>query len=132
MDGLPPKLSQVAIGCSMRVHGKLGFGFLEKVYENALVIELRKAGLHVEQQKRISIFYEGQVVGEYIADLVVEGKLLLELKAISSLADEHTAVCIHYLRATNLPVCLLVNFGRKSLEWKRIVGDSYIHEKDPI
>jgi GxxExxY protein len=126
------KLTEIIIGCAMKVHSALGVGFLEKVYENALVHELRKAGLTVRQQVPIGVFYDGIQVGDYIADLVVEGKVLLELKAVTSVIDEFSAICHNYLRATNLPVCLLMNFAKVRLEWKRIVGNSYLDEPAPL
>ncbi len=127
-----PLLTERIIGAAMNVHNALGVGFLEKVYENALVHELRKMGLSTEQQRPIPVFYGGVCVGDYIADLIVEGKALLELKAVSGFSDEHSAVCLNYLRCTNLPVCMLINFGKPRLQFKRLVGEKYIDEKDPL
>ncbi len=93
------------------VYPALGFGFLEKVYENALVIALRQMGLKVEQQVKISVYFAGQVVGEYFADLVVEGCVIVELKAVEHLLEEHDAQLLNYLRATKYEVGLLLNFG---------------------
>ena len=90
-----------------------------------LVHQLRKEGFFVEQQKPVPIFYDGVCVGDYVADIVVEGKVLLELKAISGFSGEHTAICLNYLRAAAVPVCLLVNFGKPRLDFKRLVGESY-------
>jgi GxxExxY protein len=129
---MQPLLTERILGAAMRIHNALGAWFLEKVYENALVHELRKMGLVVEQQRPIPVFYDGIRVGDYVADIIVEGKVLLELKAISGFSDEHTAVCLNYLRCTNLPVCLLINFGKPPLQFKRLVGDTYINEKTPI
>ena len=89
----------------------LGYGFLEKVYENAMMIELRKLGLNATQQERIEVYYEGEVVGEYFADLLVEGKVLVELKAAQQIADEHEAQLLNYLKATKHEVGLILNFG---------------------
>ena len=114
-------LSQQIIGCAFRVSNGLGNGFLEKVYENALAHELRKAGLMVEQQYPIKVFYDGQIVGDYIADLLVEDRILVELKAVKALDDIHSAQCINYLKATEKPVCLLFNFGTSKIEFKRFV-----------
>ena len=125
-------LSERVLGCAVQVREALGCGFLEKVYENALVHELRKCGLHVEQQKAIPVRYDGIVVGDYVADLIVEGRILIELKAVSSFAAAHTAVCLNYLRATNLPLCLLLNFGRTRIEIKRLVGDRYVDCPEPL
>jgi len=101
-----------------RVYHRLGYGFLEKVYENALVSELRRMGLKVEQQVKINVFYEGEIVGEYFADLVVEDVVIVELKASRSLLNEHEAQLLNYLRATRYEVGLLLNFGPKA-EFRR-------------
>ncbi len=106
-------ITERIIGCAFKVASKLGCGFLENCYENALAYELRKAGLRVEQQVRLKVWYDDIVVGEYIADLIVEGSVLVELKAIKALEAIHTAQCINYLAATKLPVCLLTNFGQR-------------------
>ena len=99
----------------------LGVGFLEKVYENALVHELRKQGLKVEQQLPIEVWYDGVVVGHYQADLLVEGSVILELKAVTALDTVHFAQCMNYLKATGLTLGLLINFGKPKLEIKRVV-----------
>jgi GxxExxY protein len=114
-------LTEKIIGCAFRVGSKLGCGFLEKCYENALVHELRKLGLRVEQQVPLKVWYDEIVVGEYIADVLVEGVILVELKAIQGLEPVHSAICINYLAATKLPLCLLINFGRR-VDVKRIAG----------
>ena len=114
-------ITEKIIGCAYKVGTKLGCGFLEKCYENALVYELRKAGLRVQQQVRLEVWYEDIVVGEYIADLIVEDVILVELKAASGLDPVHSAICINYLVATKLPVCLLINFGKR-VEVKRMAG----------
>lgn len=93
------------------VYPALGFGFLEKVYENAMVIALRQMGLKVEQQVKIVVYFAGRVVGEYFADLVVEGCVIIELKAVQNLLEEHEAQLLNYLRATQYEVGLLLNFG---------------------
>ena len=118
------QITELIIGCVYRVANEMGCGFLEKVYENALAHELRKAGLSVEQQKPIIIRYDGVVVGDYVADLVVEGVVLLELKACKAFDEIHEAQCLNYLKATGLPICLLVNFGRPKVEIKRFAGKS--------
>lgn len=114
-------VTEKIIGCAFTVANKLGCGFLEKCYENALAHELRKVGLKVEQQVQMKVWYDDFVVGEYIADLIVEGMVLVELKAIQSLDPAHSAQCINYLAATKLPICLLINFGKR-VEVKRIAG----------
>jgi GxxExxY protein len=99
----------------------LGCGFLEKVYENALVHELRKTGLQVKQQYRITVYYDGVVVGEYVADLLVEECVLVELKAIRNLTEIDRAQCLNVIKATKLNICLLINFGTPRIEIKRVV-----------
>src|SRR5262245_6608820 len=101
-----------------KVYYRLGYGFLEKVYENALAGELRRMGLKVDQQVKIPVFYEGEVVGEYFADLLVEGLVLVELKAARQILDEHEAQLLNYLRAPPYEVGLLLNFGPKA-EFRR-------------
>lgn len=115
------QLTECIIGCAFKVGSKLGCGFLEKCYENALAHELARAGLRVEQQVRLKVWYDEVVVGEYIADLIVEGFVLIELKAVQGLEAIHSAQCINYLAATKLPICLLFNFGKR-VEVKRIAG----------
>lgn len=95
------------------VYPQLGYGFLEKVYENALAIVLREMGLKVQQQVKISVYFQGQIVGEYFADLLVEDVIIVELKAVSRLLLEHEAQLLNYLRATPYEVGLLLNFGPK-------------------
>lgn len=114
-------LTESIIGCAFAVSNGLKAGFLEKVYENALTLELRAAGHAVQQQAPASVFYRGELVGDYRADLIVEDTILVELKAVRSLDPSHHAQCYNYLHATNLEVCLLMNFGRPKLEFKRIL-----------
>jgi len=113
-------LTEVVIGLVFKVANTLGSGFLEKVYENALAFELQRAGLAVQQQMAIAVHYETQVVGSYLADLIVEGRLLLELKACKALEEVHSAQCLNYLKATALPTCLLINFGPPKPQIKRL------------
>jgi len=115
------RITEAIIGCAYTVSNTLGCGFLEKVYENALAHELRKAGLNVAQQHSLQVRYDGILVGEYAADLVVEGSVLAELKAAKALDDVHFAQCINYLKATGLKVCLLLNFGKPKVEIRRII-----------
>jgi len=114
-------LSERVIGCSFKVQNALGCGFLENVYENALLHECRKAGMDVRAQYPIHVTYDGVVVGEYAADLLVEGQLLVELKTVKALDDIHLAQCLNYLKATGFRTCLLLNFGKPSLEIKRVM-----------
>lgn len=101
-----------------KVYNELGFGFLEKVYENALFIELKDLGLYCEKQKQIIVYYNTQIVGEYFADIIVNNCIILELKAAESLCEEHEFQLINYLKATEIEVGLLLNFGKKP-EFKR-------------
>jgi GxxExxY protein len=111
---LHKELTEKIIKCFYKVYNTLGFGFLEKVYENSLLIELRKIGLEVEAQKSIKVHYEGNLVGEYYADLIVEDSVILELKAAESLVEENELQLINYLKATDKEVGLLLNFGKKA------------------
>lgn len=115
------KITEQIIGCAFEVANTLGSGFLEKVYENALAHELRKAGLVVRQQHAIAVRYDGIVVGDFIADLMVNDCVLVELKAVRKLKDVHMAQCLNYLKATGLHLCLLLNFGKSRVKIKRIV-----------
>jgi len=103
-----------------QVHYKLGFGFLEKVYKNALFLELTNAGLKCETEKPINVYYNGTVVGVFYADIVVDGKVILELKAVDTICKEHEYQLINYLKACDLEVGLLLNFGKKA-EIKRVI-----------
>jgi len=115
------QLTEKVIGCAHLISNTLGAGFLEKVYENALVLELRNAGLEVGQQHPVPVFYKSVQVGDYTADLLVEGCVIVELKAVKALDEIHAAQCLNYLRATGLSVCLLINFAKPRLQIKRIV-----------
>jgi len=117
-------ITERIIGCAYRVGNELKHGFLEKCYENAMVHELRKQGLKVQQQVGLQVWYDGIVVGEYFADLIVEDSILIELKAVEPLVPIHSAQCIHYLTATRIPLCLLINFGRR-VGIKRLAGPSF-------
>ena len=110
--------TQKIIGCAYKVHNALGPGFLEKVYENALRIELEKLGLNIKQQGPINVTYEGQVVGEYYADLWVDGRVVIELKAIQTFTQRHEVQLVNYLTATGIDNGLLLNFG-PSVQVKR-------------
>ncbi|HLX21717.1 MAG TPA: GxxExxY protein [Usitatibacter sp.] len=118
LNGLTSKV----IGAAQRVSSVLGCGFLEKVYENALVVELGRRGLKVVQQKALAVSYESKVVGEYFADLVVENEVVVELKTVKNLDSIHEAQCINYLRASGAPICLLMNFARPRLDVRRIIN----------
>nr|WP_294505032.1 GxxExxY protein [uncultured Rhodopila sp.] len=118
------QLSKKIIGCALVVSNALGVGFLEKVYENAMAHELRKAGLLVEQQHPVTVHYDGVVVGSYAADSLVEKTVLVELKAVTTLDAVHRAQCINYLKGSGLWLCLLLNFGTPRLEIIRVVNDA--------
>ena len=117
------KLTEKIIGCAFKVHNTLGCGFLEKVYENALAHELRKNSLSVEQQKPIQVIYDEIVVGEYIADILVESAVILELKAIKAIDKIHEAQLLNYLKATGLNLGLILNFGQPKLQIRRFVNN---------
>ena len=115
-------LTEKIIGAAYSVANILGFGFLEKVYENALTVELKALGMKVEQQKPVSVFYKGVNVGDYIADLLVEDSVLIELKSVKNLSDIHKSQLLNYLVATNKSVGLLINFGSPRIEIKRVLN----------
>jgi GxxExxY protein len=107
-----------------KVYNTLGYGFLEKVYENAIVVELKREGIHAIAQAPIKVLYEGHVVGEYFADILVDDTVIVEIKAVKQLAPEHEAQLLNYLKATNIEVGLLINFGTRP-EVKRKILDNY-------
>ena len=121
------KVSEKIIGCAFTVSNTLGSGFLEKVYQNALVIELLNEGLEVEKEKAITIFYQGKVVGEYFADILVNHQIIIETKAVQSLNEIHQAQLLNYLKATKLPLGLLINFGTPKVQIKRMLNDINSH-----
>ncbi len=114
-------ITEKVIGCAYEVSNTLGIGYVEKVYENALAHLLRKTGSKVAQQYTMNVTFDGMAVGEFCADLLVEMRALVELKAVSMLAQEHTAQALNYLRATGLGLCLLINFGKPKLEIQRLL-----------
>ena len=116
------RISERIIGCAFSVMNTLGCGFLEKVYENALAHELRKAGLGVAQQHGVTVRYDDIIVGEYTADMLVEDAVVVELKAVKTLDSVHTAQCINYLKASDLRLCLLLNFGNPRVEIHRVAN----------
>ena len=115
------ELSYAIIGAAMEVHRILGPGFLEAVYQKALVHELTLRGICFEQFKKLPVYYKGILVGEYEADFVIEGKIILEIKAVSQLHPRHEAQTINYLTATGFRLAILLNFGASSLEHQRMV-----------
>ena len=116
-------LTERVLGAVFEVSNTLGAGFFEKVYERALLKELALRGIRATGQTSFSVMYKGQCVGEYCADILVEDVLVVELKCVGRLAGEHTAQCLNYLRASGKSVCLLVNFQKAKVEWKRVVHE---------
>jgi|ERR1051326_1157570 GxxExxY protein len=116
-------LTATVIGSAFEISKVLGAGFLEKVYERALIRELTLRGVSARAQVSFPVCYKGQYVGEYLADLVVEERLIVELKCVDRFVNEHLAQCINYLKASGLRVGLLINFQRPRVEWKRVLLD---------
>jgi GxxExxY protein len=116
------ELTEKILAAAFKVQNTLGCGFLEKIYENALVVEPARDGLRLEQQKSLQVKYEGVVVGEYQADLVVDGRVIAKCKAVSHLDPVHEAQLLNYLKATGVRVGLLLNFGRTRLQYRRFVA----------
>ena len=117
-------LTRAIIGCAFQVSNELGAGFLESVYEKAMLVALRDEGLNAVSQKPIKATFRSQVVGTFFADLMVDDTVLVELKAAKSIAPEHQAQVINYLKATDIEVGLLINFGNPKLEYKRLTRRS--------
>jgi len=115
----PDPLTKKVIGEAMHVHRVLGSGFLESIYHNALFIRLKKLGLKVESQVPLPVHFEGEIIGDFLADIIVESSLILELKAVSALNSAHEVQLVNYPTATKIETGLLLNFGTKSLEYKR-------------
>ena len=115
------ELTERVLGGVFEVANELGCGFLEKVYERALVRELGDRGVRAVAQVPLEVRYKGYGVGEYFADIVVEDLVVVELKCVERLGNEHAAQCLNYLRASGMKVCLLVNFQRPKVEWRRIL-----------
>ncbi len=120
-------VTESVIGAAFTVANRLGCGFLEKVYENALAHELRKRHHKVEQQKPMDVRYDGEIVGLYQADLVVDGSVVVELKAVRALDPTHRSQCLNYLRATGLETGLVINFGLPRLEVQRVLWCTVDH-----
>jgi GxxExxY protein len=116
------ELSNKIINLAIRVHKKLGPGFMESIYENALRVDLRKENIKFEQQKGIKVYYEGEEVGIHRIDLIIEDKIIVELKTVKEFEDIHIAQVISYLKATGLKIGLLLNFAKYTLKIKRIIN----------
>jgi GxxExxY protein len=123
------EITDIIIKCFYNVYYKLGYGFLEKVYENAMLIELRKQGLEAESQKHLKVFYDEYEVGNYFADIIVEDIVIVELKAAEGIAEEHEAQLTNYLRATTIEVGLLLNFGKKAAFKRKAFSNQYKNHK---
>jgi GxxExxY protein len=116
-------LTEKITGCAYEVYNKMGFGYMESVYEKCLLIELRKAGLTAESQKPIKVQYDGEIVGDFIADIIVNDTVIIELKSVRRVVQAHEAQLVNYLVATGKPVGLILNFGKQSVEIKRKVRE---------
>ncbi len=116
------ELSEKIIGAAFEVSNILGAGFLEKVYENALNVELNLRGIKTFQQAPLKVYYKNELVGDYIADILVEDEILVELKTVKEFDEIHLAQCLNYLRITGLKLCLLINFSKPRVQIKRIVN----------
>ncbi len=114
-------LSYRIVGLAMKVHSKLGYGFLEKVYENGLMVLFGREGIEAKQQVPITVYFEEEVVGNYYADILVEDKVILEIKSVENIIDAHIAQTLNYLKATGLRLAIILNFSKEKLEYKRIV-----------
>lgn len=121
MNLLHEDLTEIVIGVCFEVINELGAGFLESVYQKALVIALAQKGLTVEEQVPLKVKFRDQIVGDFYADILINGKLILELKSVKSISSEHGAQLLNYLKASGIKVGLIINFGRTRLEWKRLV-----------
>jgi GxxExxY protein len=112
-------VTEQIIGCAYRIYNQMGFGFLESVYERCMMIELAKAGLCANTQKPITVHYDGEIVGEFVADLVVEEQIIVELKSVRRIIQAHEIQLVNYLVATQTDVGLILNFGERKVEVKR-------------
>jgi len=115
------ELSEQIIGCAYRVYNVMGFGFLESVYEKCMIIELLELGLKVEAQKHLTVFYDGKIVGQFVADIVVEDLIIIELKSVRQIVQIYEVQLVNYLTVTGLDVGLILNFGENGVEVKRKV-----------
>ena len=129
---LHSELSRIILGCCFEVAKELGCGFLEKIYKNALLIAMRQKGLMVEIEQSYEVMFRQHKIGKYIADLVVENLIVVELKCCSVLMSEHQSQLITYLKASTLPVGLLVNFGRQKLEYRRLQHPDIFATCEPL
>ena len=114
-------LSYNIIGLAMEVYNKLGYGFLEKVYENTLIILFKREGIKAEQQVPIKVYFEGKVVGDYVADILIKNKVIIELKSVEEIINAHKAQVLNYLTATGVHLGIILNFGKEELTFERFV-----------
>lgn len=129
---LHSELSSSIIKAFYKVYNTLGFGFAEKIYENSLAIELRKMGLFAQKQEKITVYYDTEVVGEYYSDITVEHKIILELKTVEALNQDHEGQLINYLKATTIELGLLLNFGPKPEIKRRILTNDLKMALPPV
>ena len=132
MELLHKDLTDIILKTFYEVYNELGYGFLENVYQNALLIELRNKGLNVVPQKRIKVYYKGDEVGDYFADLIVEEKIILELKAADYIVEQFENQIVNYLRGTDCEVGLLLNFGKKPEFRRKIFENKRKIRKNPF
>lgn len=123
------ELTHKIIGCAMKVHSTLGNGFQEVIYQRAMAIEMTKQNLSFQREMEMEIFYEGENIGTRRVDFFVEGEIMVELKALINLEDVHLAQAMNYCQAYNLPIGLLINFGSKSLQFKRVYNVNHPENK---
>jgi GxxExxY protein len=126
MDYKHSEITEKIIGCAMEVHKALGNGFQEVIYQRALAIEMEKQGLSFTREQEMPIFYDGHEIGTRRVDFFVEKKVMVELKALTALEDVHMAQAINYLEAYNMEIGLLINFGAKQLQFKRVINTKQI------
>jgi len=129
MEYLHSDITKLILKAFYNVYNKMGFGFLEKVYENAMIIELQKLGLQAEKQQPIKVFYDEILVGEYFADIVVNNNVIVELKALENLCEAHEAQLVNYLKATEIEVGLLLNFGKEPQHKRRVFTNDLKYKK---
>ena len=120
---LHSELTEKIIACAYTVYNKMGYGYLESVYEKCMLIELADVGLNVEAQKRLKVLYKGQIVGDFVVDVIVNDTVIVELKSVSKIVKAHEIQLVNYLVSTNKPVGLILNFGKDKVEVKRKVKE---------
>ncbi len=121
VDLIHKELVYQVVGCAMKIHQELGYGFLEKVYENSLMHLLNKENIQAKQQYPVPVYFDSVSVGEYYADIMIENKILVELKTAERITNAHFAQVLNYLKATGIRLGLLLNFGPRKLEYERII-----------